>query len=211
MFGVFLYRVLTRALGFSSTAIAILVVVMVVAHDLLEAEFGVKNETPLRWNVVRLAPVFGMQDAMTVKHGFGSLPWCTTNNVVTIAFAFADIILGGSTAEERHKMLTSFVMMGSMITGAIVGSYFDSYFKGRQIVPGAHDVYADYGIAVISPLLGLLMWMNGRFFAKPARTTTPHVPLLQAESKPPLEKQGSLLQRTFSHMQPVETTLHLSG
>lgn len=204
IFGVGLYRVLERRFGWTACHFAPAVVVWITLHDLLEVYMGPADAPPNRWNVLRLAPVFGIQDAMTVRNGFGSLPWCTTNNVVTIGFASADIFLGGATAEEWAKLVTSATMMTAMLLGAVSGAAFDA---GMDLdLEGWPGKVADYDIAVVAPVLGLLFYLNERCFGKPPSQIA--APLLDANK--PGEAAQPACSRSSS-MHPVESNLQLSG
>merc|ERR1712217_197837 len=99
-------------------------------HDILEVWISPGDSIPNHWNALRLAPVFGMQDAMTIKNGFGSLPWCTTNNVVTLAFGSTDLLLGGATEEETRAMRSSALMLSFMILGTVSGAAFNYCTRG---------------------------------------------------------------------------------
>merc|ERR1740121_958943 len=167
MLGVSLYRVLERKRGWSGKHFAPLVVVWVTLHDLLESRWPLSSDptSPNRWNVLRLAPVFGLQDAMTVRNGFGSLPWCTTNNVVTMAFASTDLVMGGCSvpAEEWRKLVTSCIIFGFMVLGTVAGSAFDA-------LCGDECRFDDLDIAVVAPLLGLLFLVNDWVFPPATQT-----------------------------------------
>jgi len=155
MMGVSSYRILERWRGWSGKHFAPLVVAWIVVHDLLEGsayEFLTSG-----WTVLRLAPVFGMQDAMTVRNGFGSLPWCTTNNVVTMAFASTDLIMGrfSMPIEEWRKLVTSCIMFAAMILGTVGGAAYNAL---------APDELHEMEMAVIAPWFGLLFLLNDWVF-----------------------------------------------
>eukprot|EP00929_Paragymnodinium_shiwhaense_P098387 TRINITY_DN59860_c0_g1_i1.p1 TRINITY_DN59860_c0_g1~~TRINITY_DN59860_c0_g1_i1.p1 ORF type:complete len:360 (-),score=33.90 TRINITY_DN59860_c0_g1_i1:120-1199(-) len=173
MSGVLLYRLLERALNVPAEHLAWVVMVSLVLHDILEVMFGFEDSKPHRWNVMLLAPAFGMQDAACIKSGFGTVPWCTTNNLVTIAFGTADVIIGGATQEEKLKMLTSFVMMIAMTGGALLGACCEWWAQRQHLFPGSVHDYGDYSIIVVAPFLGVLLYINARFFKpKPAPRLT---------------------------------------
>lgn len=212
MFGVSLYRILERGFGWSAKHFAPAVVLWITLHDVLEDFSGVgKTMAPNRFNVLRLAPVFGLQDALCVKNGFGSLPWCTTNNVVTIAFAASDVVLGGATSEEKAKLVSSLVMMVSMISGAILGSCFDA---GVQFMEGVFNVESgleDYDIAVIAPFLGYLFWLTDRIFAQAPKSARPAGEALLSPDTEHLPAERPVRRAFTIPLHKVESTLRLAG
>lgn len=212
MLGVSLYRILERGFGWSAKHFAPAVVLWITVHDVLEAFSGIgETMAPNRLNVLRLAPVFGLQDALCVKNGFGSLPWCTTNNVVTIAFAASDVFLGGATSEEKAKLVSSLVLMVSMISGAILGSCFDACVYFMEDIFKVRSGLEDYDIAVIAPFLGYLFWLTDYIFTEPHKFARPACEaLLSSETeRQPAERPA---RRGFTRpLHEVESTLQLAG
>lgn len=213
MFGVSLYRVLERGFGWSAKHFAPAVVLWITVHDVLEDFSGIgKTMPPNRLNVLRLAPVFGLQDALCVKNGFGSLPWCTTNNVVTIAFATSDVILGGAPSEEKAKLVSSVVMMVAMISGAILGSCFDEAVRLVDDMFQVSSGLEDYDIAVVAPFLGYLFWLTDRMFAQPPKPERPACEALLPSKIDASSPARRSVRRAFTmSVHEVESTLRLAG
>jgi len=160
MAGVFVHGYITKYRGWSGRHFAPLVVLWICAHDVWEGYNQNCTGQPDRWNALRLAPVFGIQNAISIKGGLAALPWCTTSNVVTIAYTLTELTHRKINADERRKFNISLCLLGGMMIGAISGATFDlwrlSYDEGCG--PGA------FGIMVMAPFLGALFWMHDLVF-----------------------------------------------
>eukprot|EP00928_Gymnodinium_smaydae_P089660 TRINITY_DN73586_c0_g1_i1.p1 TRINITY_DN73586_c0_g1~~TRINITY_DN73586_c0_g1_i1.p1 ORF type:complete len:474 (+),score=91.96 TRINITY_DN73586_c0_g1_i1:113-1423(+) len=152
--GVTVYRMLEKKRGWSSRTVAPVVVLWIVAHEVIEY-FIERTEyaPPSRWNALRLAPIFGAQDAVTVKGGLATLPWCTTGHVVTIGSTLADTLTGGASVEDRRKCAVALAMMASMILGAVAGMAFDAMFD---------NIEWEYSVA--APVLATFFLIHDRMF-----------------------------------------------
>eukprot|EP00419_Tripos_fusus_P070571 CAMPEP_0172890902 /NCGR_PEP_ID=MMETSP1075-20121228/142425_1 /TAXON_ID=2916 /ORGANISM="Ceratium fusus, Strain PA161109" /LENGTH=263 /DNA_ID=CAMNT_0013745249 /DNA_START=13 /DNA_END=804 /DNA_ORIENTATION=- len=213
-FGGFMYRILQRGFGCSAKCLAPLCVLWIIGCDL--HEHWVRGDVYDKWTAVWLAPVFGLQDAMTVRNGFGALPWCTTNNVVTIAFGSADILLGGAPDDEKSKVRSSAIMFSSMVIGSISGAAFCSYTHAVGI-----------GLMVIAVPFGCLLWVNEIWFGNVSTTKqlelaqpltdTGHAELhskMRASPTPrlSLRRLSTMSMQSMRIETPaVEPDLHLSG
>mmetsp|Transcript_89729 Transcript_89729/g.168990 ORF Transcript_89729/g.168990 Transcript_89729/m.168990 type:complete len:294 (+) Transcript_89729:1-882(+) len=166
MLGVGFCRLLELKRGWSARHFAPLVVGWIIANDALEGALRIGGcaESDSITNLgashklaaLRLAPVFGIQDALSVKGGMAALPWCTTGNVVNIAYHTAEMMVGKRNDEQEKKWNTSVVMLSCMLAGAISGACFEVW--RRRVNDGCNG--GDFGILVMAPFLGFLFWCH---------------------------------------------------
>lgn len=168
MAGVALCRLLELKRGWSARHFAPLVVFCMVFNDVFEALnrlyfHGCEADNSDRLFInspklaaLRLAPVFGIQDAICVKGGLAALPWCTTGNVVNLAYHTVDKLTGHSHADRTKHLNRSTVMLSCMSVGAISGACFEVW--RRKSNDGCQG--GDYGIMVMAPVLGILFWCH---------------------------------------------------
>mmetsp|Transcript_28819 Transcript_28819/g.52228 ORF Transcript_28819/g.52228 Transcript_28819/m.52228 type:complete len:183 (-) Transcript_28819:169-717(-) len=155
MLGVFFFRVLDNRFDFQPRHFGLMVFFWVTGHDLVEASLVSIQGQPNKWLALSLAPVFGIQDAIMTKGGFGFLPWCTTGNMVTVADVAVKQLLGTATEQEVKKWTESVVLLIFTISGAISGGVYASWHFS---IWGAG--YGDFGLILVAPVLGSLFWMH---------------------------------------------------
>jgi len=153
--GVVIFRLLERWRGWTARTIAPAIALWIIFHDVLEWSAVDQFKASNRWSVLPLAPVFGIQDAITLRQGgLATLPWCTTGHVVTIGVTMAEFSTGVVSAEQKRKCAFALAMMASMILGAIAGMTFDTITEESL----------DWDYALLAPALALLFCAHDRVF-----------------------------------------------
>jgi len=153
--GIVIFRLLEKWRGWTARTIAPAIAFWMIFHDVLEWSDVDQFKAPSRWNVLRIAPVFGIQDAITLRQGgLATLPWCTTGHVVTIGVTMAEFSTGVVSAEQKRKCAFALAMMASMILGAIAGMTFDTITEESL----------DWDYALLAPALALLFCAHDRVF-----------------------------------------------
>lgn len=117
--GVVLYRIAEKKLGASGRHLAPAVVTSFVFYDLVVFSLG--GQAELRWNVVRMAPMFGAVNVVATR-SMGILPWGNTAHLTQLASSLATFCMGECKPEERAMTAKATVMVVSFVLGAIGGT-----------------------------------------------------------------------------------------
>lgn len=157
MFGAVIYRISAKRCGWSGRNFAPMVVTSFLFYDLFL--LSLKGQAlERRWNVVRMAPIFGIVNAVSSRI-LGTLPWGTTGHVITTASAIGAVIMGNCGAEEKAKAIKAVTMILSFLCGGVSGTALSVYGIRRH---GSEMVF-DY--TVPGCCIALLLYAGEEFAA----------------------------------------------
>lgn len=157
--GVMLHATLDRYRRVSGAIFAPIIAISIAMFD-----FCWRSESYHKHWLFILAPVFGFLNSMAKAGRIGCLPWATTGDIMKMGSTLVAILSRTASEEDKNQFALALGMIFSMLLG---GSCATALSVLTQVT-AQHDSF-EFELAVISPLVGLLLFINA-----PIRKPYPH-------------------------------------
>jgi uncharacterized membrane protein YoaK (UPF0700 family) len=148
--GVMLHAVLVRYKRVSGAIFAPIIAISIAMFDV-----GWRSSSYHKHWLFILAPVFGFLNCMARTGIIGRMPYALTGDIMTMGSTLVAILSCTASEEDKKQFVLTFGMMASMLLGGSCATVLSVLTQ----VSAKHDSF-EFELAVISPLVGFLLFMN---------------------------------------------------